>query len=243
MNLQMSPTVRRRLSAALIIIGVSIGIFPFLQQAWGSYNQWQLDREWNAAVDHAGKTGTVPREQFGRAPERWLAVVSGFFAMRVAEAAPAHPPDLKPHRQSISKDPLLQHNRRVAARPMGLTRIEIPRIGLRAYVVDGTSDWQLAKGPAHFIGTALPGEPGNCAIAAHRNVYGSWFKDLNLLRAGDTILLQTPKSSYTYKVTLSKIVDSDNTAVLNPTRGATLTLVTCMIPYARHRLIVWGKKV
>ena len=113
---------------------------------------------------------------------------------------------------------------------------------MRAIVVEGTSNAQLAQGPAHFTGSALPGEPGNCAIAAHRNVYGSWFRHLNRLRPGDAIVLRTPKEAYTYRVKQSKIVLSNETSVLRPTKTATVTLVTCTVPYARHRLIVVAQR-
>ena len=128
-------------------------------------------------------------------------------------------------------------------RRMGLVRMTIPKLNVRAIVVEGTSNAQLARGPAHFVGTAHPGQAGNCAIAGHRNMYGSWFKNLNLLRPGDQILLQTPKGTHTYRVTHSKIVLSKDNSVLRPTKKPTLTLVTCMIPYAKHRLIVFGEKV
>lgn len=40
-------------------------------------------------------------------------------------------------------------------------------------VVEGTAQDQLAQGPGHYPGTALPGQPGNFAIAGHRVGRGS----------------------------------------------------------------------
>ena len=237
---------RFRLGALFLIIGITIVILPLLQRAYGAYSQWQLEREWDEAVQKA--QGQTSREL---APASVREVLGGFFSIRAAHAAPLSAP-AGPHARRRSpaslanlstscRTPVQQsRNRRES---LGLVRMEIPKLNMRAVLVDGTSNAQLARGPAHFSFTALPGQPGNCAIAGHRNMYGSWFKDLNRLRPGDQIILRTPRVAYNYRVTGSRIVLSNDSSVLRPTRDATLTLVTCMIPYARHRLVVFGQKV
>ncbi|MBW3624156.1 MAG: class D sortase [Armatimonadetes bacterium] len=235
---------QRKLVALILLIGITIAILPVLQQAYGRFSKWPLDREFEAQMRAAqGKTSQRHASQTPASP------LSGIFSIRTAHAQTVSKPKntVRATRasrivSSTSRRKPVQHSRNTA-RPMGLVRIEIPRINMRAVVVDGTTNAQLARGPAHFKGTALPGEAGNCAIAGHRNMYGSWFKDLNRLRAGDQIILRTPKETHTYRVTKSKIVLSKDTSVLRPTKNATLTLVTCMIPYAKHRLIVFGEKV
>jgi len=283
--------LRRRLGALLIVIGVGIAILPLLERAYGAYSQWQLERQWDAAVRQAqsrlppssAPPGSVARawaaapgpsgalrassavtsrtETFGAVtstePASWVRPLARFFSIRVAEAAspssPVSPASRKranrPHspRASIHKSTTSHartpHQIRHDDRPLGLVRLEIPRLKLRAFVVDGTSGIQLARGPAHFPGTALPGQAGNCAIAGHRNVYGSWFRDLNLLRPGDLIILRTPRQAFTYRVTHSRIVAANDTSILRPTSSATVTLVTCMVPHAKNRLIVFGKEI
>lgn len=46
--------------------------------------------------------------------------------------------------------------------------IEIPAIGFREYVVEGTDTANLRKGPGHYPETPLPGQRGTAAIAGHR---------------------------------------------------------------------------
>ncbi len=46
--------------------------------------------------------------------------------------------------------------------------LKIPRVGLDQIIVEGVTEHQLAMGPGHYPGTALPGEPGNAAVAGHR---------------------------------------------------------------------------
>jgi sortase (surface protein transpeptidase) len=40
-------------------------------------------------------------------------------------------------------------------------------------VVEGSGPDQLAQGPGHYVGTAMPGQPGNVTIAGHRVGKGS----------------------------------------------------------------------
>jgi sortase A len=108
-----------------------------------------------------------------------------------------------------------------------LGRIEIPRIGVDAIVVEGTSGKSLRRAVGHIAGTALPGESGNVAIAGHRDTF---FRDLRNIRQGDEITLTTMTGSYRYRVESAKVVDPENTEVLNASGESVLTLVTCY-PY------------
>ena len=122
--------------------------------------------------------------------------------------------------------------------PIGL--LSIPRIGMQgAAIVEGTDEHQLQLGPGHYPGTALPGQPGNAAIAGHRTTYGAPFYDLNDLQPGDDIKIETSQGFYDYQVTGSHVVDPNNTAVLDSTSSPTLTLTTCNPRYsAATRLVV-----
>ena len=72
--------------------------------------------------------------------------------------------------------------------PIGL--MTIPKIGMRgAAIVEGTDEHQLQQGPGHYLGTPLPGQAGNAAIAGHRTTYGAPFYDLNVLQPGDPITI------------------------------------------------------
>src|SRR5262245_23624916 len=73
----------------------------------------------------------------------------------------------------------------VEGEPIG--RIEIPRISLDAYVVEGVGDDDLHSGPGHYPGTPMPGQEGNAAIAGHRTTYGAPFGSIDELAPGDKI--------------------------------------------------------
>ena len=121
-----------------------------------------------------------------------------------------------------------------------LTRIKIEAIGVDVVVVEGTTMSALRAGAGHDPQTPLPCEPGNVAIAGHRTTYGKPFHNLDLLKPGDTIVLETPIGSCTYKmVSPPFIVTPTDTHVVDATPVPTLTLTTCHPKgSARQRLIV-----
>jgi sortase A len=148
-------------------------------------------------------------------------------------------------RQLLTAQTAKNYQRKILPVFSPLTRLVIPKIGLDAVVIEGTSLDVLAKGPGHYPASPLPGEPGNVAIAGHRTTYGKPFADLDKLAPGDSAILETPIGAYTYQM----VVPFDNHAnpfvvnpgdwwVTNPTAQPSLTLTTCTPKgSARHRLI------
>ncbi|WP_371878810.1 class E sortase [Amycolatopsis roodepoortensis] len=81
-------------------------------------------------------------------------------------------------------------------------RIHIPVFGadFNFTIQEGTTEAALEVGPGHYKGTALPGEPGNFAIAGHRVGKGAPFNDLDNLSSCDQIIIETQTDFYIYKV-------------------------------------------
>jgi len=128
---------------------------------------------------------------------------------------------------------------RRAYQPLPPSVLRIPALHFRARLVEGVSQRAMARGPGHFPGMALPGEMGNCGIAAHSNVPGcAYFRSLRRLRPGDSIYVDTPTGTYDYIVSEMHTVRPNQTFDLRPTTYRRLTLVTCTLPDARRRLIV-----
>jgi sortase A len=105
-----------------------------------------------------------------------------------------------------------------------LGRIEIPRLGVRVAILEGTSSRTLRLGVGHITGTALPGSAGNIGIAGHRDTY---FRALKDARANDEIQIQTAAGVSLYKVDWVKVVAPGDTEVLASSTESALTLVTC----------------
>src|SRR5438132_1431247 len=124
----------------------------------------------------------------------------------------------------------------------GLTRISIPKINLDAVILEGTSHKSLTLGPAHLRDSALPGDPGNSVLAAHRDTF---FRHIYELKPGDDIFVERNGQHYHYVVTGKRIVQPADLSVLDTTPEARLTLITCYPVYfigpAPERLVVFAK--
>jgi len=126
--------------------------------------------------------------------------------------------------------------------PVGI--LQIPSIGVDQVVVEGVSAPQLARGPGHYPGTPLPGQPGNAGIAGHRTTHSAPFYDLNELTAGDAVTVTTLQGIFHYRVVRSEVVLPTDRSVLAPTSTPELTLTTCTPRYsAARRLVVVSRLV
>lgn len=121
--------------------------------------------------------------------------------------------------------------------------MKIPKINLKVAIGEGVDNKTLKYAVGHFIGTAMPGEKGNFSVAGHRSyTYSEYFNRLDELKEGDEIVIQTKNGEFTYKIYEKKVVEPTEVSVLNSTKDATITLVTCTpIRIATHRLIIKGK--
>ncbi|SDF96748.1 sortase A [Blastococcus aurantiacus] len=147
--------------------------------------------------------------------------------------------------------------------------LHVPALGndYSRVIVEGTAQDQLDQGPGHYIDTAMPGQQGNFAVAGHRVGRGSPFVDLDRLRPGDAIVVETGSDWFTYRVLGDQatgdfgsdpsgipgqqIVSPGDVDVIAPTPGgpttaapsdAYLTLTTCHPKYsAEQRLVVHAR--
>ena len=139
-----------------------------------------------------------------------------------------------------------------------LTRIRIPALGVDTVVVEGTTTSALRAGAGHYAQTALPCENGNMAIAGHRTTYGKPFANIDQLKPGDTITLETPIGRCDYEVEKAPapfrspaglkaawiVAPNDLRVIDNDPAKAELTLTTCHPKgSAKERLIIRARKV
>jgi sortase A len=103
-------------------------------------------------------------------------------------------------------------------------RIEIPSLGLSVMVIEGVDGRTLRRAAGHIPGTALPGQPGNVGISAHRDTF---FRPLRKIQKNDMITFTTVLGDYRYRVMSTKVVNSRDVEVLSPRGNEALTLVTC----------------
>lgn len=119
-------------------------------------------------------------------------------------------------------------------------------------VVEGVGLDELAKGVGHYPGTAMPGGIGNFATAAHRATHGEPFKDIDRIKAGDRVIVETKNGWYVYELDEDQIVAPKDVWVIDPVPGepdatpteALITLTTCNPRWAStERWIWWGHLV
>jgi sortase A len=122
--------------------------------------------------------------------------------------------------------------------------LEIPRLSVSAIIVQGDSNDVLRHAVGHIPGTQLPGQPGNVALAGHRDTI---FRPLRKIAAGDMIELRTDAGVLRYRVSSTKIVPPSDVAVLESRGHNELTLVTCYpfyyVGHAPDRFIVTASEV
>lgn len=104
-------------------------------------------------------------------------------------------------------------------------------------------------GIGHYEDTAMPGEIGNFAVAGHRQSHGKPFYDIDELREGDELIVETADAWYVYRVTSWDIVMPADVEVIAPNpidpvaapEEAMITLTTCHPLFStRERYIVHG---
>ncbi|HUB58897.1 MAG TPA: class D sortase [Candidatus Micrarchaeia archaeon] len=123
-------------------------------------------------------------------------------------------------------------------------KLEIPRIGVSAIVLEGADAATLRKAVGHIPGTAMPDQPGNVALAGHRDTF---FRALRNIRKDDLITFKTLSGPHNYRVEYFEVVKPEDVGVLKNTGRPTLTLVTCypfyFIGSAPKRFIVRADEI
>jgi sortase A len=153
--------------------------------------------------------------------------------LRAIELAPA--PRVGDRAQVAAAAQALARSRRDGR---AVAELRIPRIGMRAIVVRGTTAADLREGPGLLAGTPLPGQHGTTAIAGHRTTYGAPFRRLDVLRRGDAITLRLPYASFRYRVEGRRIVAPEDLSVLRRVGHDRLVLSACHPLFSAARRIV-----
>jgi sortase A len=199
------------LGRALLCLGALVLLFT-AYQLWGT----GVTEAHSQSVLRAALNREIPRT----AHRAQAAVVAARppATSRVVETAP-HTSDPRP------------------GQPVG--EIDIPSIGLDQVLVEGVQETDLAMGPGHYPGTALPGQPGNAAIAGHRTTYAHPFYNLTAVRPGAEIVITTPQGVFVYLAQGESVVRPTDLTVLRESRQPSLTLTTCNPRYsAATRLVL-----
>lgn len=217
--------LKRYLPHALILTGIFIIAIALYQKVSTTYYQNKLVEEYDRHISQLNFHGSKDEE-----------------TVQPAEEPTA---EIKQETEEKSQDIETQEESPVDKYLKGKEIsgiIEIPKLGVKAAILEGTDDRALKYTVGHYPQTANPGEKGNCVLLGHRNyVYGHFFRRIDELKAGDQVVIKKDTDTYTYIVTESFVVSPEEVWVLDTTEDAILTMITCtpMVTYT-DRLIVRG---
>lgn len=122
---------------------------------------------------------------------------------------------------------------------MQIGTIEIPRMGLSTPMFEGVTLNNIDRGPSHWPGTAMPGQPGNVVVAGHRSTQGEPFRHIDDLVTGDEVIFDVGGTRTTYRVRGHMVVGPDDTWIARQTPARTATLYACHPPgTAEKRFVV-----
>jgi sortase A len=137
-------------------------------------------------------------------------------------------------------------------RSKGFALLYVPRLRSTAWelpVLSGTSDRELNSGVGHHQDSALPWQDGNVVLSGHRTSYGRPFAEIEKLRVGDQVFLETRDAWYVYTLVDDAIVKSEALWVKDATptpalagESKVITLITCTPKGSvAKRWVWWGK--
>lgn len=129
-----------------------------------------------------------------------------------------------------------------------IARVYIPKLDKNWVVVQGVTPKDIRYAPGHYPNTAMPGQIGNFSVAGHR--IRSIFWDLDQLKPGDPVVVETAQTFYVYSISNTEIVSPNAVQVVLPVPNkpgvtptvAMITLTTCNPKFNNYqRLIVHGQ--
>jgi sortase A len=214
--------MKNKISFCLIAVGILIASVPFIGTLYQQHREQQLYQSYleEPDVPAADRSSTLEIAAEG------VSGAEGECSIIAAEGLSETEINLEKKKEE---------------RPTVLGRIFIEKIDADLMLVEGAGTKELKWGAGHITGTGIPGETGNCAIAAHRNyTFGSYFSRLDELDLGDNVTVNYLDETFHYKVSdIKTVLPEDNTVLQPPEEGEMLTLVTCAPKGSnRYRLIV-----
>lgn len=219
--------------ALIILVGISVLLYPVVSTQWNNYIQRKVIEEYSSEI------ADEPQDQLNAALQ----------AAREYNASSGDGPILDPWLARVSEDN--QDYQRYLEQLSGLqamSQVSIPSIDSSLPVYHGTTEEVLQKGLGHLYGTSLPvgGEGTHSVITGHTGLTTSTMWD-NLVdvKEGDAIYVNTFGEKMKYQVTSTEVVLPHETESLaqQPDKDL-ITLITCT-PYGvnSHRLLVHAERV
>lgn len=213
---------------AILVIGMSLLLYPTVSDYINSKNQSRAVRDYSAQV--ASMANDTATKMIEEAQE---------YNRRVFEVKDA----LK------RPDKVKGYNKTLDVTGTGIMGyITIDKIGVELPIYHGVDEAVLQIAVGHLPGTSFPvnGDSTHTVLSGHRGLpSATLFTHLDEMEIGDTFQIDVLKEQYTYRIDQIKIVLPYETGDLVVEEGKEYcTLMTCT-PYGvnSHRLLVRGERI
>ena len=232
-------TLARRLGTTLAVFGVLLVVYAAMVVFWRdpvtsiytAYEQHEMSSQlnktfvsWRASAQH--ELGVVQADPPGTHGGASTTSANSAAVLRTA------------HRLAVR---FAAGERGHTGRPLG--RISIKRIGLSTIVVENTDYWgSLSKGPGRYEQGSFPGLGQTTGIAGHRTTFAAPFRHIDSIRDGDSIVVEMPYATFTYRVLRHRIVDNGDWSIMRKVGFDELVLSACHPLYsASQRYVVFAR--
>ncbi len=222
----------KKLSTILIVIGLIIILIPIGGKLYSQYKENKMIAEWL-------EDSTVEATTTDVAPEEAYAELDDAFSSESESSESTNTDQTDENHGQTQQAGQTKPKKKVNQTVLGV--ISINKIKCKYPIVEGVKEVNLSAGIGHITGSAYPGQPGNCALAGHRNyTFGRFFNRLDEIKNGDVINITTKSGTYKYVVYDKFEVTPDDVSVIKGDKDDNIiTLITCTPIYvATHRLIV-----
>lgn len=224
--------MKKRKTTIILLISFFVGLSVLLYPSVSSY--WNSKTQSEAIVDYESMLAQYKPEDY-----------SALF-----EEADAYNRALAKLKEPLVEYPQLEgYNGILDISGTGMFGyITVPKIGQELPVYHGTSDGVLSVAVGHLQGSSLPvgGKSTHSVVSAHRGLpTATLFTHLDRMEIGDTFHFTILDRTITYEVDQIRIVDPDDTGLIQIQQGKDYcTLLTCT-PYGinTQRLLVRGHQV
>lgn len=212
---------------AVLVVGLSIMLYPTVSDYWNSFHQSRAIADYNTKIENMSEEEYA--RMFAEADEYNRKIKALNFPFTEYTKVSGYENTL-----SITDSGIMGY-------------ISIPRIGVELPIYHTTKESVLQVAVGHLEGTTLPtgGEGMHCVLSGHRGLPSArLFTDLDKMEVGDIFSITVLNRMLTYEVDQILTVLPSEISTLYPVDGEDYcTLVTCT-PYGinSHRLLVRGKR-
>lgn len=230
--------MKKLLSYLIILIGVSIMVFP-------KANEWYLEAQGQKLLETAELSYEINQTDDIDDSINEQTQISYERVSRILDQQPeAEVETEEVNSENLDSQGEVKTATKKESAPIAI--IKIPKIDLKLPVLEGATKENMSRATTHMVETTKLGEIGNAAISAHRaHKKGRLFNRLNEVEVGDEIVIEMGKTSFNYIVyKISRVKPTDVSVLNRNKKDKILTLITCdPLVNPTHRLIVQAKIV